>query len=127
MNEDCPFLQRPGPETFDSFQSAGAQLTQTAHFALQLPYTIFGLGMAPNFVDYLWVNISGRTHSWPQIIPNSQLYIIPYPPNQPDSWAAKISIFPSKGSSLEQTDHRIVLNFVLPVCVNLFLVPEEED
>jgi integrin alpha FG-GAP repeat containing protein 1 len=52
--------------------------------------------MAPNFVDYLWVNISGRTHSWPQIIPNSQLYIIPYPPNQPDSWAAKISIFPSK-------------------------------
>jgi hypothetical protein len=94
------FLQRPGPETFDSFQSAGAQLTQTAHFALQLPYTIFGLGMAPNFVDYLWVNISGKTHSWPQIIPNSQLYIIPYPPDQPDSWAAKISIFPSKGRTL---------------------------
>ena len=61
-------LQRPGPETFDSFQSAGAQLTQTAHFALQLPYTIFGLGMAPNFVDYLWVNISGKTHAWPQIM-----------------------------------------------------------
>jgi hypothetical protein len=109
-------VQRPGPETFDSFQSAGAQLTQTAHFALQLPYTIFGLGMAPNFVDYLWVNISGKTHSWPQIIPNSQLYIIPYPPNQPDSWAAKISIFPSKGGP-----PTVILSHVRFCCVHLSL------
>ena len=73
-----------------------AQLPQSAYFSLQTPYTIFGLGLAPNFIDYLWVNISSMTHSWPQIIPNSQLYIIPYPPESPDSWQAKISIFPSK-------------------------------
>lgn len=88
--------QRAGPETFDSFQSVAAQMPQSAYFSLQTPYIIFGLGLAPNFIDYLWVNISSMTHSWPQIIPNSQLYIIPYPPTHPEQWEAKISIFPGK-------------------------------
>ena len=73
-----------------------AQLPQSAYFSLQTPYTIFGLGLAPNFIDYLWVNISAQTHAWPQIIPNSQLYVIPYPRTHPEEWKAKISIFPSK-------------------------------
>ena len=88
--------QRPGPETFDSYQSVAAQMPQTSHFSLGLPYTIFGLGLAPNFVDYLSVNISTHSHQWPQIIPNSQLYVIPYPPDQPDRWDAKLIIFTSK-------------------------------
>ena len=29
----------------------GGQLSQSNHFALQLPYVIFGLGQTPNFVD----------------------------------------------------------------------------
>ena len=33
------------------------QLSQSAHFALQLPYTVFGLGQTPNFVDTLSVGI----------------------------------------------------------------------
>jgi len=88
--------QRPGPETFDSYQSVAAQMPQTSHFSLGLPYTIFGLGLAPNFVDYLSVNLSGHSHEWPQIIPNSQLYVIPYPPDKPDQWEAKLIIFTSK-------------------------------
>jgi integrin alpha FG-GAP repeat containing protein 1 len=88
--------QRPGPETFDSYQSVAAQMPQTSHFSLGLPYTIFGLGLAPNFVDYLSVNISSHSHQWPQIIPNSQLYVIPYPPDQPERWDAKLIIFTSK-------------------------------
>lgn len=88
--------QRPGPETFDSYQSVAAQMPQTSHFSLGLPYTIFGLGLAPNFVDYLSVNISTHSHQWPQIIPNSQLYVIPYPPDKPDQWDAKLIIFTSK-------------------------------
>jgi len=88
--------QRPGPETFDSYQSVAAQMPQTSHFSLGLPYTIFGLGLAPNFVDYLAVNLSRHSHSWPQIIPNSQLYVIPYPPDEPDQWEAKLIIFTSK-------------------------------
>jgi len=88
--------QRPGQEVFDSYQSVAVQLAQTASFALGLPYTIFGLGMAPNFVDYLDVNISGLSHRWPQIIPNSQLYVIPFPADQPSAWDAKLIIFTSK-------------------------------
>jgi len=88
--------QRPGPETFDEFQSVAGQLAQTSHFSLQLPYTIFGLGMAPNFVDFLKVSVSNKTHSWPQIIPNSQLYVLPYPPDNPDKWEAKLFLYPGK-------------------------------
>lgn len=89
--------QRAGPEQFASYSSVSAQMAQSAHFALQLPYTIFGLGLAPNFVDYMWVNTTAqRSHVWPQIIPNSQLYVIPYPPDRPDMWDAKLIIFTSK-------------------------------
>lgn len=88
--------QRPGPETFDTYQSVSAQMPQTSHFALGLPYTIFGLGLAPNFVDYLAVNISSNSHQWPQIIPNSQMYVIPYPPDKPNQWDAKLMFFTSK-------------------------------
>jgi len=88
--------QRPGPETFDVFQSVAAQMAQTSHYSLQLPYTIFGLGMAPNFVDFLEVSVSNKTHSWPQIIPNSQLFVVPYPPSEPTKWEAKLFLYPGK-------------------------------
>ncbi|XP_059091742.1 T-cell immunomodulatory protein-like isoform X2 [Tigriopus californicus] len=68
----CYRQQRPGSESFVEVRSCAPQLTQTAHHALQLPYTIFGLGMAPNFLDYMYVNVTntsshsmGRT--WTQI------------------------------------------------------------
>lgn len=52
--------------------------------SLQLPYTIFGLGSTPNFIDDLKVgliapNAQGISKEWHQIIPNSQLVINPYP------------------------------------------------
>lgn len=132
----CYRQQRPGSESFVEVRSCAPQLTQTAHHALQLPYTIFGLGMAPNFLDYMYVNVTntsshsiGRT--WTQvprtkdqfqttaakvgvietnplrlstvafqIIPNSQMYIIPYPRNWPTQWEAKLYITPSRGITL---------------------------
>ena len=42
------------------------------------------------------MNISTHSHQWPQIIPNSQLYVIPYPPDKPDQWDVKLIIFKSK-------------------------------
>ena len=39
------------------FLILATQLTQSAHFALQLPYTVFGLGRTPNFVDQMFVGI----------------------------------------------------------------------
>lgn len=56
----------PGPSiayittTQDGLRRSGiaAQLPQSAHFALHLPYTIFGLGRTPNFIDTLTVGVS---------------------------------------------------------------------
>jgi len=35
----------------------GGQLSQSAHFALQLPYVMFGLGQTPNFVEEVGAGI----------------------------------------------------------------------
>lgn len=73
-----------------------AQLPQSAHFSLGLPYTIFGLGRTPNFVDTLTVGIAGKSKSWTQIIPNSQMVVIPSPLDQTSKWRAQLFITPSK-------------------------------
>ncbi|XP_053402871.1 T-cell immunomodulatory protein-like [Mercenaria mercenaria] len=64
------------------------QLSQSAYMPLQLPYSVFGLGQTPNFVDTLQVGIPTNTsekltRDWTSVIPNSQLLIIPYPINDP--------------------------------------------
>lgn len=38
-----------------------AQLPQSAHFSLNLPYTTFGLGRTPNFVDALTIGVREKT------------------------------------------------------------------
>ncbi|KAF5307985.1 hypothetical protein FQR65_LT06553 [Abscondita terminalis] len=73
-----------------------AQLPQSAHFSLNLPYTIFGLGRTPNFVDTLIVGLSNYSKEWTQIIPNSQMVVIPWPPDQPSKWKAQLFVTPSK-------------------------------
>lgn len=46
-----------------------AQLPQSAHFSLNLPYTTFGLGRTPNFVDALTIGVSGnRLFSTSQLV-----------------------------------------------------------
>ncbi|XP_060528784.1 T-cell immunomodulatory protein isoform X1 [Cylas formicarius] len=73
-----------------------AQLPQSAHFSLNLPYTTFGLGRTPNFVDSVTVGLSENHKSWTQIIPNSQMVVIPWPPDQPYKWKAQLFVTPSK-------------------------------
>lgn len=92
-------------------QSAG-QLSQTADLALQTPYNIFGLGMLPNFIDLLTASLPinyttsivdghidrsnyPRIQSWTQIVPDSQVVVIPYPPNESTKWHSKLYITPS--------------------------------
>lgn len=72
------------------------QLPQSAHFSLILPYTIFGLGRTPNFVDSVTVGLSNRSRCWTQIIPNSQMVVIPWPVSQPWKWKAQLFVTPSK-------------------------------
>nr|XP_020472795.1 T-cell immunomodulatory protein [Monopterus albus] len=115
-SNDCPDnvkpfgVNQPGPyvmyTTADSngyLKNASAgQLSQSAHFSLQLPYTVLGLGRSANFLDHLFVGIPRqpgetdiRKQEWTAIIPNSQLIVIPYPHNKPRSWSAKLYLTPS--------------------------------
>lgn len=94
----------PGPKiSYNTWSQEGtyrtgvcAQLPQSAYFALQLPYSIFGLDRTPNFVDTLNVGLSGYSRSWTQIIPNSQIVVIPSPPDNPSQWRAQLFVTPSK-------------------------------
>ncbi|ESP02604.1 hypothetical protein LOTGIDRAFT_237922 [Lottia gigantea] len=79
-----------------------SQLVQSAYFSLQLPFTVFGLGQTPNFVDKLVVGIpyphgaKSRNKEFTSIIPNSRLVITPYPVDDSSSWSNKLFITPSK-------------------------------
>ncbi|CAB3236458.1 unnamed protein product [Arctia plantaginis] len=94
----------PGPKIgYNTWSQEGtyrtgvcAQLPQSAYYALQLPYSIFGLDRTPNFVDTLNVGLSGYSRSWTQIIPNSQIVVIPAPPNDSSQWKAQLFVTPSK-------------------------------
>jgi hypothetical protein len=44
------------------------QLSQSAYMPLQLPYSVFGLGQTPNFVDTLEVGIPTNTSVSYQIL-----------------------------------------------------------
>ncbi|KAJ0001940.1 hypothetical protein NQD34_001736 [Periophthalmus magnuspinnatus] len=106
-----PFgVNQPGPyvmyTTVDSNghqkNASAGQLSQSAYFSLQLPYTVLGLGRSANFLDHLFVGIPRqpgeteiRKQEWTAIIPNSQLIVIPFPHNKPRSWSAKLYLTPS--------------------------------
>ncbi|SPP89745.1 T-cell immunomodulatory protein [Drosophila guanche] len=94
----------PGPRitysttTQDGDQQCGSsvQLPQASYFALQLPYTCFGLGRTPNFVDQLAVGLGSKWRNWTQLIPNSQIIVVPKPLNEPSHWKAQLFVTPSK-------------------------------
>lgn len=73
-----------------------AQLPQSAYLALQLPYSVFGLGRTPNFVDTMRVGMGNRSREWRQIIPNSQMIVVPRPLREPGQWKAQLFVTPSK-------------------------------
>lgn len=76
--------------------STSAQIPQSGYYALQLPYTVLGLGRTANFVDSLSVGLSGRHRTWTLIIPNSQMVVVPWPITKPTRWKAQLFITPSK-------------------------------
>lgn len=88
--------------TGDDQICVSSQLSQSAYSSLQLPFMLFGLGQTPNFVDELKIGIqyptgkSPRSHSWATIIPNSQVIVIPYPLDSPDSWKHELYVTPSR-------------------------------
>uniref|UniRef100_A0A8D3AKG1 Integrin alpha FG-GAP repeat containing 1 n=1 Tax=Scophthalmus maximus TaxID=52904 RepID=A0A8D3AKG1_SCOMX len=123
VNQPGPYVMYTTMESNGYLKNASAgQLSQSAHFSLQLPYTLLGLGRSANFLDHLFVGIprtpgetNMRMQEWTAIIPNSQLIVIPYPHNQPRSWSAKLHLTPSNSVLLTA----IVL---IGVCVFILVI-----
>lgn len=80
--------------------ACSAQLSQSAYSALQLPYTLFGLARSPNFLETLRVSLSyvpnPASREWTQIIPNSQMIIIPTLEASSKHWLNKLFVTPSR-------------------------------
>ena len=79
--------------------SMSSQLAQSSHLSLQLPYTLFGLGRAGNYIELIFYGIpyqaSRHWNSWICIIPNSQLVAIPYELGKSTNWQLELYITPS--------------------------------
>lgn len=83
----------------ESQLARSCQLSQSAYHALQLPYTLFGLARSPNFLEALRVDLndekgSSASREWTQIIPNSQMIIIP--DGNSRHWLNKLFVTPSR-------------------------------
>ncbi|XP_029634451.1 T-cell immunomodulatory protein [Octopus sinensis] len=102
-NQPGPVVQFKTTRFSGEFQIGFAtQLSQSAHYSLQLPYTVFGLGQSPNYIDNLKVGIAYypkekcETREWTSVIPNSRLIIIPHPMDDPLQWSNRLFVTPSR-------------------------------
>uniref|UniRef100_A0A7N6BLM5 T-cell immunomodulatory protein TIP C2 domain-containing protein n=1 Tax=Anabas testudineus TaxID=64144 RepID=A0A7N6BLM5_ANATE len=58
VNQPGPYVMYTTVDSNGYLKNASAgQLSQSAHFSLQLPYTVLGLGRSANFLDHLYVGI----------------------------------------------------------------------
>lgn len=104
-----------------------AQLPQSAHFSLNLPYTTFGLGRTPNFVDTLTIGVGGKSREWPQIIPNSQMVVIPNPIAEPSRWKAQLFVTPSKLILLSAAALTGTCGLITAIILGLYWKERRED
>lgn len=93
------WMEGLSPEGTPIYASAG-QLPQFSFKPLILPYTTFGLGRTTNFVEKLKAGIPNNSslssRTWMQIIPNSRMYIVPYPSDWPSQWVSRLYVTPSR-------------------------------
>lgn len=76
------------------------QTFRTSHMPLDLPCGIFGIGQSPNFIDTLTVAVAPNAEKsfkrdWLQLIPNSQVVVVPNPLESPGRWIMKLYLTPS--------------------------------
>jgi integrin alpha FG-GAP repeat containing protein 1 len=85
-----------------AMKSCAGQMSQSADFALQMPYTIFGLGLYANYIEKLIARVpSGYStismkRTVEQIVPDSQIVFIPNPMYDPQSWKVQLFLTPSE-------------------------------
>ncbi|CAJ0939808.1 unnamed protein product, partial [Mesorhabditis belari] len=82
-------------------EGISCQLPSTTHRSLSTPYALFGLGRSPNFVDKIYIGAprfvdgKGQTGSFPQLVPNSRIIVIP-PKGGLGSWTHRLFVTPSQ-------------------------------
>lgn len=106
---------------------SSVQIPQSAYFSLHLPYTIFGLGRTPNFVDSLTVGLSNRSRTWFQLIPNSQMVVVPWPPEEPNRWKAQLFVTPSKLIWMSVVALGSTCLIILFIIMGLYFKEKRED
>ncbi|CAF1375695.1 unnamed protein product [Rotaria sordida] len=85
-----------------TIQLAAVQMSQAGQLTLELPYVIIGLGSTPNFVEKITVGVPPNRDSnklyrtYTQMIPNSQIVVIPIPLMNPEKWHSKLFLTPSR-------------------------------
>ncbi|CAF3888433.1 unnamed protein product, partial [Adineta steineri] len=105
-------------------QLAAVQMSQSGQLTLELPYVIIGLGATPNFVEKLTIAIPPTNqsnhlfHTYTQMIPNSQIVVLPSPLMNPEKWHSELFVTPSRmiihtGIALSAT--LVVIVFVLGI------------
>ncbi|CAF4348197.1 unnamed protein product, partial [Adineta steineri] len=99
-------------------------MSQSGQLTLELPYVIIGLGATPNFVEKLTIAIPPTNqsnhlfHTYTQMIPNSQIVVLPSPLMNPEKWHSELFVTPSRmiihtGIALSAT--LVVIVFVLGI------------
>jgi integrin alpha FG-GAP repeat containing protein 1 len=107
------------------------QNAQTGTRALCLPFTLFGLGRSPNFVQSLKVGLPSvvnaaegtvpmnDTNTWEQIVPNSRMYIVP-PTKDGNGWIGRLYLTPSRLVLLSVATMTALLAIVLTIILGLW-------
>lgn len=108
-------------------KAVAAQLPQSAHFSLNLPYSTFGLGRTPNFVDTLTIGLSNKFREWTQTIPNSQMVVIPAPIGEPLRWKVQLFVTPSKLILLSVAALTGTCGLITAIIIGLYWKERRED
>eukprot|EP01065_Artemidia_motanka_P009575 TRINITY_DN1490_c0_g2_i1.p1 TRINITY_DN1490_c0_g2~~TRINITY_DN1490_c0_g2_i1.p1 ORF type:complete len:650 (+),score=167.24 TRINITY_DN1490_c0_g2_i1:54-2003(+) len=94
-------FERPHTLSSTTIHMGGTQLTQSTNLALQRPYNKWGLGKTNSYIEvyacgYHIVELTEPYASWPALLPNSQVVVIPHPPGHPSEWTMDLFISPSR-------------------------------
>lgn len=94
--------------------SKQTQLFQTSHGALQMPFCVYGLGRVVNYLEWMHVGLpNAKKKSFQNIIPNSNVFLIPTLQNSASSWKLELYV-----------DISVALTtlFIAILCVCMFLL-----
>jgi integrin alpha FG-GAP repeat containing protein 1 len=71
--------------------------------------------------------VGGKSREWPQIIPNSQMVVIPNPIAEPSRWKAQLFVTPSKLILLSAAALTGTCGLITAIIIGLYWKERRED